>query len=169
MSVSHIASSLKRSHSTIYRELRRNEHKSLYLPDTARTLAQKRRHGCNRKIREGTPLYTDIASKLKQSWSPEQISGRLKLENKCIYCRHETIYSYIYRKDKCNMWYKYLAKAKKNRGKRKGRKVGSGKFLGLPSMHEKPTFVASGTVHRNWELDTISFESFHTKIDKSCS
>ena len=52
-----------------------------------------------------------------------------------------------------------MAKAKKNRGKRKGRKVGSGKFLGLPSIHERPAFVASRIVHGNWELDTIAFNT----------
>ena len=56
-------------------------------------------NNCQLKLKvncKGTPLYTYIASKLKQAWSLEQISGRLKLENNGIYCSHETIYSSLY-------------------------------------------------------------------------
>ena len=46
-----------------------------------------------------TPEFVDlIKEKLALDWSPEQISGRLQLEE--IYISHEAIYRYV-RKDHC--------------------------------------------------------------------
>jgi IS30 family transposase len=40
-----------------------------------------------------------VVTLLKEGWSPEQISGRLKLENKDFKISHETIYKFIYSKE----------------------------------------------------------------------
>ena len=49
------------------------------------------------KLNQNKTLRDYIFDKLKLSWSPEQIAGRLKLENqgKSLIC-HETIYAYLY-------------------------------------------------------------------------
>ena len=47
-----------------------------------------------------TPKYAEtkyyVLEKLKLRWSPEQISGRLKIEDKLPYVSHKAIYKYIY-------------------------------------------------------------------------
>ena len=56
-------------------------------------------------------------SSLELRWSPEQISGRLKLENKLLYVSHKAIYSLV-----------YLEELEKHL-RRKGRKLRSYKIL----------------------------------------
>ena len=60
-----------------------------------RKLAGDRKRGL--KLDSNKELRSYVFKKLQLSWSPEQIAGRLKLENngKSIIC-HETIYSYLY-------------------------------------------------------------------------
>lgn len=159
LSITYIANKLNRSRSTLYRELKRNRDKKYYLPDTAQNKYISRYKGRRRVIIPDTNMYSYILEKLKAGWSPEQISGRMKLENKNYYCCHETIYEYIYKTRKGKEWYKYLAKAKVNRGKRKGRKHGSGKFLGLRSIHERPALINERKELGHWEIDSMVCKS----------
>jgi len=110
--VSQIALKIGRSRVTIWREIKRNsDTDGLYLPDTADSSYHVRRKKPDRrKIIEGSSLYHYIADRIKRGWSPEQISGRMKIRNKPFYCCHETIYAYIYRKGNGNKWYQYLHK-----------------------------------------------------------
>lgn len=155
LSINHIAKKLNRSRSTIYRELARNKEKKLYLPDTANKIYLSRYKGRSKAIKVNSNMYHYILEKLKLGWSPEQISGRMRLEEKDYYCCHETIYNYIYKSHKGKEWYKYLSKAKAYRGKRKGRKHGSGKYLGLRSINERPAYIEKRNELGHWELDTI--------------
>src|SRR6266700_3597163 len=97
VSPSEISKKLNRSRSTISRELKRNRTGSRYLPDSAQKLYLSRYPGRPRKINPDTALYHYIRYKLISGWSPEQISGRMKVENKPYYVCHETIYQYIYK------------------------------------------------------------------------
>ena len=85
--------------STITRELRRNTgSRGKYVWETAQRNAvyHKHRQPGNRAV--GKELRQEVESLLrKEQWSPEQISGYLKLQGKHI--SHETIYKMI-RKDK---------------------------------------------------------------------
>ena len=66
-------------------------------------------------LRLDTPKYTKtkeyVLEKLKLRWSPEQISGRLKIEGKIPYVSHKAIYHLIY--------YEHLEKYLRRRGKKK--------------------------------------------------
>ena len=55
--------------------------------------------------------------------------------------------------------YRYLAKGKKQRGKRYGRKVGSGKYVEISLIEQRPKEVKTGRVIGHWEGDTIGFGS----------
>lgn len=97
-SVRYIAGMLGRSPSSISRELRRNfgkEHK-VYTPRVANERAVFKRKERGRKDRLKTKEIREYVIKhLKERWSPEQISGRLKIEfNQRI--SHEAIYQFIY-------------------------------------------------------------------------
>ncbi len=79
--------------STSSREVRRNRGQRGYRPKQAHELATTRHRAAYR------PRITDqtwqlVESLLRQQWSPEQISGRLKLEKKAI-VSSERIYQYI--------------------------------------------------------------------------
>jgi len=151
---------LQRHRCTIYREIKRNSSSEFYLPDTAHRRAQGRKHGRYRKIIPDTALYYYILNKLKKGWSPEQISGRMRLQKKPYYVCHETIYRYIYRGRKNNAWFQYLFRAKPRRGKRKGRKHGSGKFSFLHKLIEhRPKNIECRKEYGHWEGDTIAFSS----------
>jgi len=97
-----IAKELGKNPSTICRELSRNvtPNKSGYNVRIAQENKEQRRLLANqhfRKIEGNRKTKSYIKRKLKKTWSPEQIAGRLKLENNNIsaIC-HETIYQYIY-------------------------------------------------------------------------
>jgi transposase, IS30 family len=95
-----IARRLGRHPSTISRELKRNTAVELvqpYLAERANRMTRKRRidkgEQC-RKIRG--PLQSLVEARLRWSWSPEQISGRLWLEQR-VRLSHETIYQHVLR------------------------------------------------------------------------
>jgi transposase, IS30 family len=95
-----IAKKLGRHPSTISREIARNSDPSLtqpYLARRAQRFVHRRQseRGENARKVQG-PLQTLIEQKLRLSWSPEQISGRLRLELGVKTC-HETIYQHVLR------------------------------------------------------------------------
>jgi len=93
----HIAKRLGRNKSSISRELGRcSSYPIGYLPDRANDLA----HNLTRRnlglFHTNKDLAPCIIALLKEGWSPEQISGRLKLERADLTVSHETIYKFIY-------------------------------------------------------------------------
>ena len=96
--VTGIAKELGRSKATISRELRRNSSHGKYLPSIAAAKYQKRRKKCRRKkLLEDPELQAFVRDKfLTQHWSPEQIAGRLKLEESPYQISYRTIYRGIY-------------------------------------------------------------------------
>ncbi len=99
--------------STIGRELRRNSlSKGGYRPASADRIALSR---CRRRSRIEclSPLKEHIDDHLAMGWSPEQISGRLRLEEFQHRVSPESIYRYIYRpKVRPHKLHRYLARAK---------------------------------------------------------
>ena len=98
LSIRGIANKMGRSHTTISRELRRNQHPelSIYLPDTAQTQAVQRREQAKQPFSKFVPnVIEEVQSRLKEAHSPEQIAGRLQREGKPT-VSHETIYQMIY-------------------------------------------------------------------------
>jgi IS30 family transposase len=157
-SVAKIAQILGKHRSTIYREIKRNSYHQNYLPDTAHKKYVRRRNRQRKsKIRAHSSLFWYVAQKLKLGWSPEQISGRMRHDNTDYYACHETIYRYIYSCKKGVNWYQYLSKAKPCRGKRLGRKVGSGKYRGIKLICDRPKEICTRKQFGHWEGDTIAF------------
>ena len=91
-----IAEVLGRSKSTIGRELERNCWRwncREYRSEVADEFAKKRqKHGRKSRISEG--IWRKIFEMYNEDWSPEQISGVLKLQGICV--SHEAIYRRIY-------------------------------------------------------------------------
>jgi len=111
---SEIARSLNRRHpSTINRELARNSDHKGYRGKLAVSRTDRRRRESKKSEKLDSAMCSMIRNLLTDYLSPEQISGRLKLELG-IEISHETIYRYI-RSDKKSggSLYKYL----RSRGK----------------------------------------------------
>jgi len=99
-SLREIAREIKKNHSSLSREIRRNSVKGEYDPIKADHQAYvKRKYSKYQgmKIVKNDDLRKYVNSKLKSSWTPESIAGRLKLENdgKSI-VSFKSIYKYIY-------------------------------------------------------------------------
>src|SRR5512139_2892863 len=83
--------------STVSRELRRNQGGRGYRPQQAQQKAQERRVKAMPRI--GAKAWAVVEKLLRQEWSPEQISSRLKKAQKiCI--SDEWIYQHVLA-DKC--------------------------------------------------------------------
>lgn len=104
MSVPEIAERLSRAPSTIYRELKRNTFLDVELPQYSGCFAMnaqnmyERRRAVHRKLVIHPELKAAVEDALKSGWSPEQISGRMRLEGHDIRVSHETIYRFTYSK-----------------------------------------------------------------------
>jgi IS30 family transposase len=97
-SLSEISRRIGRPRCTVFRELKRNGHLSREgysaVYSSEQTLQRRCRSKPRFKIHGHMKLWID--SRLREKWSPEQIVGRARLENRPI-VGVETIYRYIYR------------------------------------------------------------------------
>lgn len=95
-----IAVRLGRDKATISRELRRNApeiYKGYYLSHKAQERARARWVTAHCRMRLKSPaLRSYVARGLQAGWSPEQIAGRLPLDQSGVRISHEAIYQYIY-------------------------------------------------------------------------
>lgn len=165
-SMRRIARELGRSASTISRELKRNTSKGEYLPVKAEARYHKRRKKCRReKLLTNIRLYALVWDKfLNHQWSPEQIAGRLKLENYPYQISYRTIYRAIYsgmfdvsRKREPDGVHtakrKLRHKGKPRRGKDYVEKRGQ---LTIPhTILERPEAAETRSRLGDWEADTV--------------
>lgn len=151
-SVKSIATQLRRSSSTIYREINRNTGKRGYRYKQAHTKALHRRK--KRASMTVIPLciWNIIAEKLRKQWSPEQIS--LWLKDQQLYpVSHERIYQYVIADKRAGgVLYKNL------RRQRRYRKRGSGKAIRIinqRSIEDRPKIVDARKRYGDWEVDLV--------------
>ena len=153
--MSEIAKKLNRSQSTISREVDRNTGARGYRHKQAHRLTTERHQDKNKSVKLTPELITIIIEKLKEDYSPEQISGRLKLEGGNS-IHHETIYQYILA-DKKNGGELYTLLRHKNKTYRK--RYGSAHnrtgIKGRVDIDERPEEANNRTRVGDWELDTI--------------
>jgi transposase, IS30 family len=139
--------------STISRELRRNGGQHGYYPNQAHLLArrrQRRSHG----PRIALQTWQLVELLLRRQWSPEQITGRLKLEGQRS-VSPERIYLYIYAdKRRGGSLYRHLRSQKKQR-KRYGGYIRRGQIPNRIGIEQRPAIVASKRRFGDWEADTI--------------
>lgn len=168
-SVGDIALRLGRHRSTLYRELNRNSENSHYFPKRAHNKAQQRKHRRPTKLVVDSNCYKYVLSKLKQGWSPEQISGRMRLLNLPYQLCHESIYQYIYRHGSDNL-YQYLPRQQQRRKARRQRKPRL-PYEGIRAYTNRPKSAETREHIGHWEGDTIRFSgerrrSITTLVDR---
>ncbi len=116
LSIRRISKEIEVHASTVAREIRRNSGKKGYRFKQAHRRAQERRKSRIKPYKMTNEISAIIEEKLTQEqWSPEQISGYLKLQlGFCI--SPKTIYSYIWHaKKNGNAMYVYLRHSRKKR------------------------------------------------------
>jgi len=152
-----IAATMKRSKSTISRELSRNssEVHKVYLPDTAEETARSRRAKSKGRFkRVSATTIEEVKQRLEQYHSPEQISGRMKQEGK-LTVSYETIYQMIYANhQELGMWKQYLRQKQKRR-RRKGVKQKRGGIPNRVGIEFRPAIAEAKTEIGHWESDTV--------------
>jgi len=147
-----IATYLEVHKSTISRELHRNQGLRGYRPKQAHQKAMSRRNHARRRIQAETWIL--IEAKLRQEWSPEQISGWLKRQV-AVEISHEWIYQYILAdKHAGGTLYRHL-RCQKKRRKRYGSYDHRGKLPNRVSIEERPAIVDQRQRIGDWEADTI--------------
>ena len=138
--------------SSVSRELKRNRGQRGYRPQQAHELAVVRRQKVVPRIT--AEVWNSVESLLKQDWSPEQISGRLKKEQG-IRISHEWIYQHILvDKQAGGNLYKHL-RCQKKRRKRYGSYDRRGKLPNCRSIEERPASVNTRKRIGDWEVDTL--------------
>lgn len=139
--------------STIGRELKRNRGRRGYRPKQAQELARARRLRAHRpRITPAT--WRLVESLVRQEWSPEQISGRLKLEGRPA-VSHERIYQHIYADKRAGGTLHLSLRCRKKRRKRYGHYDRRGQLRDRVSITERPEVVARKSRVGDWEADTI--------------
>lgn len=137
---------------TVSRELKRNRGKRGYRPHQAQALAQERKQKGQSRITAIT--WNTVVRLLRQEWSPEQISGRLKKEQG-LGISHEWIYQYVLQ----DKWaggelYRHL-RCQKRRWKRYGKYERCGQLLNCTRIEERPALVNRRKRLGDWEVDTL--------------
>jgi len=148
-----IATAVGVNKSTISRELKRNSGKRGYRPKQAQQKAVERRQDKSPpRIAEAT--WNKVRLYLKDDWSPEQISGTMKLKER-ISISHEWIYQFIIKdKQTGGNLYTHL-RCKSKRRKRYGSHERRGILKNRRSIEERPAIVETKERIGDWEADTI--------------
>jgi IS30 family transposase len=157
-SPSAIALVIKVHPSTVGRELQRNTGRRGYRPRQAQATALARRQKAKPTITART--WVLVAKLLRQDWSPEQISGRLKKERQ-LSLSHEWIYHYILQDQQAGGdLYRHL-RCQKQRRKRYGTPNWRGKLPNCRSIEARPAIVDARTRLGDWEVDTMTGQKHH--------
>jgi len=156
-----IARHLGRAPSTISREVLRNGDRDSYR--TWRADARAARSACRpklEKLRGNRRSRAEIEKRLKQRWSPEQISNRLRLEfpkDPAMRISHETLYCGVYLPNKHGLGRSLSAYLRSGRTRRRSprRRIGEGQLKGRRSIHERLEAARDRSVGGHWEGDLI--------------
>ncbi|MBM3150904.1 MAG: IS30 family transposase [Chloroflexi bacterium] len=151
-SPSKIAAEVGVHRATIGRELKRNEGERGYRPKQAHEKAMQRR--AQGKPRIGAESWAVVEEKLRQDWSPEQISGWLQ-KNHNVQVSHEWIYQHVLADKRAGGDLSSHLRCQKKRRKRYGKPDYRGKLPNRVSIEERPAIVEQRERLGDWEADTL--------------
>jgi IS30 family transposase len=156
-----VARRLKRSHSTISRELKRNiqtNYVPTWYPHPAQATYELRiRRRAQRPHLKNAATGEYVIEKLKLGWTPEIIAGRLKRETatsaSLAYICHESIYQFIYKE--APELIQYLPRKHKRRRKKYPYRTRTNKLTDRISISERPETINARSEFGHWESDSI--------------
>jgi len=151
-----IANELSVHPSTISREIRRNNDLVRgYNAELAQIKSVKTEMSKSKRFSLTKPIEKYIRAKLKQDWSPEQISGRMKLDTG-VSVVHETIYRYIYtNKKNGGKLYTYLRHKNKKYHCRSNNYMARGTIIDRVMIDKRPKIVEKKNRIGDLEIDTV--------------
>jgi len=159
MSLREIGKRLKRNHTTLGRELKRNaKYGNQYIPCKADKKTAKRAVNQRYQAPLKNPLiYLYVRKHLRKRWSPETIEGRLPIDFPGCSITDETIYRYIYKRGvKRRKFWRYLTLRRKKRMKKLGRSVRrDSRIPYAKSIDLRSKFVDKRTSIGHWESDNM--------------
>jgi IS30 family transposase len=163
LSMRRIARAIKRSPSTISREIARNGARQAYRAQAADRAAWARAGRPKKcKLSSLPKLRLAVARQLQLGWSPEQISRRLRAQqpdDREMHVSHETIYQTlfvqargVFRKELTNHLRRsgYIRRAKKLQSAQQGR------IVDAISIRERPAEAEDRAVPGHWEGDLLA-------------
>jgi IS30 family transposase len=159
-SLTAIAKRLGRVPSTISREVAANGGRDDYSAWAAHQRARcavRRPKPC--KLRDG-PLRDEVARRLQQLWSPQQIAARLVVdfpEDPEMRVSHETIYQSLFVQGRGELQRELARCLRSGRTTRRHRGTpdGRGRLPGMVMISERPAEAADRSVPGHWEGDLI--------------
>ena len=156
-----IAEQLKRSTSTISRELKRNCGQRGYRPKQAHQLSEKRRKTAPKARKMTDEVKEKITLLIHQELSPQQVVGYLqKYEGTLLH--HETIYQLVYAdKQHGGDLYQHLRILSKPYRKRYGSYDRRGKIKNRVCIEQRPAVVEKRSRVGDWEGDTVIGKGRH--------
>ncbi len=165
LSLRKIAAQLHRAPSTISREVRRNNGRSKYRAANADEHAWRsasRPKPC--RLASNRLLQVVVAQKLNHNWSPQQISGWLKLEyvnNEPMRVSHETIYKSLFVQARGVLRKELISRLRTRRLMRRGKNSTTrgqprGQIVDAVSIRERPPEVDDRAIPGHWEGDILA-------------
>ena len=160
-----IARRLGRCASTVCREVNRNGGRKRYRAQEAEERSWKRAQRPKRCLLSVNDRLRElVAEKLKEDWSPEQISGWLKREypdDKVMRISHETVYRTLFVQARGALKRELLAHLRSGRMMRKGRRASTkgqprGQIKEAVSIRERPAEAEDRAVPGHWEGDLLA-------------
>jgi IS30 family transposase len=156
LTITAIAKNIGVHKSTVSRELRRNKDINSYCPKKAQNFAEKRKKFKHKSKKINEPQISYIMEKTELFWSPEQISGRMKLDKQKA-VSHETIYKFIAKnKNEGGNLYKYLRHKNKKYKKKYGKPNNRGQIPNRKSIESRPNIVNQKKRIGDIEIDLIT-------------
>jgi IS30 family transposase len=156
LTIAEIARLMNRHRSTISREIKRNRSRrdGIYRTRHAQDETNRRRWRSGRNQRFVTQDWKLVVHLLREGLSPEQVSGRLGLEER-LAISHESIYRFI-RSDKKRggTLFRLLRQPAKWRKRHSGAEK-RGRLAGKRHISERPAVVEQRQQIGHWEMDTI--------------
>ncbi len=153
-SIRAIAYELKRHPSVISREIQANSTEdNRYQSYWAQKRSERRRRASRQRPRIADEvILTYLKHKLKIGWSPEQIAGRIRIDIPGKSVSHETIYQYIFKKERSLTHYLFCGR--KRRRKRMNKRSRRVMIPGRVGIEERPQGAATREEIGHWEADT---------------
>jgi transposase, IS30 family len=152
-----IARNLGRHRSTISRELTRNSarYDGHYRPSIAVERTSGRRSRSRKKSQFNPNQWLQVLELLHQDWSPEQISGHLRVQ-RTLSISHETIYRHVKRdRRRGGLLFKHLRFSKKKWRKLYRSRDSRGRLPGKRMISERPAAIERRKQIGHWEIDTV--------------
>jgi len=171
-----IAKELGRDPSTIGREIKRNSFRGrVYVAIHAQNKWTHRKSSAGKRHPlKSKEVFKWVIKRLVRGWSPEQISGRMKLVFKGspeMRIVPETIYSFTYSEEyKHRKFWEYFPRGHKKRRVWHGRKVRTALIINRISIHDRPEAVSKNIEFGHFEGDSVEGRSHksgvHTEVEK---